>query len=165
MKILRNQLLWLAVLCLSTLPAAADGQRIDARFFPGPDLNIEARWLVPVLSPRGDPTLNSLLVAQTASTELRLTIPPDLVGKRARIYARLPSATTGLMGNRGLETEWTTQGVFRPGTVIPGARVLFFEGVVSAPVLRDFVTYTFRVDANYVTGPVRFDPVYEIEAY
>jgi len=165
MKILRNQLLLLAVLCLSSLYAAADGKRVEARFFPGPDLHIEARWLVPVLSPRGDPTLNSLLVAQTASTELRLTIPQELIGKRVRIHAHLPSATTGLMGNRGFEAEWITQGVYRPGAAIPGARVLFYEGIANAPVLRDFVTYTFRVDANYVTGPVRFDPVYEIEAY
>ncbi len=165
MMALRGRLFLLVVLGQLSVSAAADGQRIEARFFPGPDLNIEARWLMPVLSPRGDPTLNSLLVAQTSTTELRMAVPAEFIGKRIRVYLRLPSTTPGLMANHGLEAEWTTQGVYLPGKAAPGARALFFEGVANAPLLRDFVTYTFRIDANYVTGPVRFDPVYEIEAY
>jgi hypothetical protein len=43
--------------------------------------------------------------------------------------------------------------------------VLFYEGTVPGTPLRDFVAYTFKVDARYSSGPVRFEPVYEIEAY
>jgi|GEM_PF-1592816 len=146
-----------------TATLAHGGQAIEARFFPSPDLQLEGRWAAPKPSLRNDPAFNNLVIGETPMTELRLIVPQAFVGKRVRVHMVVPSATQGLAGNRGLEVQWTTQGIFRSGTARPGERVLFYEGTATGGLLRDFVAYTLRVDATYMNGPLRFDPVYEIE--
>jgi len=147
-------------LCCASVLA---GQRLEGALFPSPDLRIEGRWAAVRPGGRVDPALGSLIVGQTPPTELRLAIPSSFLNKPVRIFMLLPSVTEGYSGTRGFEVEWTTQGVFRPGSLRPGERVVLFEGVASAQVVKDYVAYTLRVDGNYLLGPLRFDPVYEIE--
>jgi hypothetical protein len=150
------------LLGLLSLPALA-GMRIESRYVPGPNLDLQARWLVPRPRATTDPAQASLMVAESAFTEMLLTIPADFIGKNVRIFLIMPPQTPGIAGPAGMEAEWRTQGVFLPGKARPGERVLFFQGVIKQSPLRDLIAYTFRVDARYNTGHVRFDPIYEIE--
>jgi hypothetical protein len=144
------------------LPARG-GQRIESYYIPGPELQLESRWLIPHLRPGSDSELMDMTVAESAFTELRLVVPQAFVGKRVRIDAILPAFAQGVEGSRGLEVEWRTQGVFRPGKLRMGERAPLFEGVVGRSILSDRVAYIVRMDARYVAGPVRFETVYEIE--
>jgi hypothetical protein len=153
---------WLILVGLATLPAHG-GQRIESYYFPGPELQLQSRWLVPHLRATNDPQLNDITIAESAFTELRLVIPPAFVGKRVRVDVLLPAFAQGVEGSRGLEVEWRTQGVFRPGKLRMGERVPLFEGVASGPLLSDRVAYIIHSDARYVVGPIRFETVYEIE--
>ncbi len=144
-------------------PSTPAGERIEPRFFPSPMINLDSRWLIPHPRTDTDPELANTMVAQTDFTELHLPVPPVLVGRSVRVFLVLPAATQGAGGRNGLEVEWKTQGVFRAGSARPGDRVLFFEGRVTQPLLKDLVAYTFLIDARYSTGPVRFEPEYEIE--
>lgn len=150
---------------LASLPAPA-GQRIESQYFPGPNLDLQSRWLLPAPQRiRAEPALRHLYVAESPFTELRLLVPPAWVGKRVRVYLLVPGQITGMSGPAGFEAEWRTQGVFLPAKSRPGERVLFYEGTVPGTPLRDFVAYTFKLDARYTSGAVRFEPVYEIEEY
>lgn len=153
----------LLVVSMLAIGSAHAGQRIESYYFPGPELQLESRWLVPHLRGGGDAQLNDIAIAESPFTELRLVVPAAYVGKRVRVDALLPAFTQGLEGSRGLEIEWRTQGVFRPGKLRMGERVPLFEGVASGPLLSDRVAYIIRMDARYVIGPVRFETVYEIE--
>lgn len=155
---------WFSGVCVTFAASVCfGGQRIESYFFPGAELRLESRWLVPKLRSSTDTAAASQTVAESPFTELRLVVPPAYVGKRVRIYFLLPSSAQGMAGDRGLDVEWRTQGVYLPGRARPGERVLFFEGPVSDNLLRDLVAYTIRIDANHQTGPVRFEAVYEIE--
>ena len=145
-----------------TVPAHA-GQQLESYFFPGPELQLQTRWLVPHLRPNVDPQLSSMTVVESPFTELRLVIPSMYVGKRVRVHAVLPAVAQGVEGSRGLEIEWRTQGVFQPGKLHMGERVPFFEGVAKGPLLSDRIAVIVRADARHISGPVRFETVYEIE--
>jgi hypothetical protein len=150
------------LLGLLSLPTLA-GTRIESRYVPGPNLDLQGRWQSPNARAITDPARANLFVAESAFTQMQLTIPAAFIGKNVRIFLVMPPQTPGITGPAGLEVQWRTQGVFLPGTARPGERVLFFQGVIQQSLLRDLIAYTFRVDARYNNGQVRFDPVYEIE--
>ena len=162
MKRVSGCISWGLLLGLLSLPAFA-GTRIESLYVPGPNLSLQARWLVPNPSANSDPALANLFVAESAFTEMLLTIPADFIGKNVRIFLVMPPQIPGVAGPAGMEVEWRTQGVFLPGKARPGERVLFFQGVIQQSPLRDLIAYTFRMDARYNQGKVRFDPAYEIE--
>jgi hypothetical protein len=143
--------------------SASGAERIESRYFPNPELQLESRWLVPNPQVSTDPQMANTMVAQAPFTELRLSIPPAYVGKAVRIYLVFPPSAQGIVSGRGLEADWRTQGVFLSGKARPGDRVLFFEGTPSSSLLKDFVAYTFTIDARETMGPIRFETVYEIE--
>jgi len=158
--------IFVAACTLSVMFATADmfaGEPVVARFFPTDELQINAHWALPAPNPRVDPALNNLILAKTPVTEMRLTLPAAFVGKSVRIYQLMPNFVPGLTSGRGLEVEWTTQGIYIPGKARGGERALFFEGTPTSTKLRDYVAYTLRIDAAYTAGPVRFEPTYEIE--
>lgn len=165
MSIARLRMVTGLLAVLASLPLLA-GQRIESQYFPGPNLELQSRWLLSAPQRiRAESALRNIMVAESAFTELRLIVPPAYVGKRARVYLLVPGQIIGMSGLSGFEAEWRTQGVFLPGKCRPGNRVLFYEGTVPGTPLRDRVAYTFKVDASYASGPVRFEPVYEIEEY
>ncbi len=165
MSIGPSRVITLVLAIFASLPVLA-GERIESRYFPGPNLDLQARWLVPAPQRlRAEPGLRSIYVAESPFTELRLLVPPAFVGKRVRIFLLVPGRVTGMSGQAGFEAEWRTQGVFLPGKSRAGDRVLFYEGTVPSTPLRDFVAYTFKVDDRHTSGPVRFEPEYEIEEY
>jgi len=152
-----------AAVGLFTLSTVCIAEPVVARFFPTDELQIDAQWALPTPNPRVDPALNNLILAKTPVTEMRLIVPPSYVGKSVRIYQRVPNFVQGIAGGRGLAVEWTTQGVYIAGKSRPGERILFYEGIPSGTTLRDYVSFTLRIDSAYAMGPVRFEPVYEIE--
>lgn len=165
MSAMRQRIIAGALAILASLPALA-GQRIESQYYPGPNLDLQSRWLLAAPQRlRAEPALRSVYVAESPFTEMRLLVPPSWVGKRARIYLLVPGQVIGMSGQAGFEAEWRTQGVFLAGKSRPGDRVLFYEGTVRGTPLRDFIAYTFKVDARYASGPVRFEPVYEIEEF
>jgi hypothetical protein len=147
---------------LAAVPAYA-GQRLEARFYPNPHLQLQSQWLEPVLRRGLDLERASTLIATSPYTELQMIIPPAFVGKRVRILLVAPAQIRGITDCRGLEMEWKTQGTYLPGRARPGDRVLLYQGTVTSAVLRDMITFTYQINADYVDGPISVEPIYEIE--
>lgn len=162
MKNFHRRIPWGLLLALLSLPALA-GTRLESLYVPGPNLNLQSRWLVTKPGATTDPAQANLFIAESAFTEMLLTIPSAYVGKNVQIFLIMPPQIPGVLGPAGMEVEWRTQGVFLPGKARPGERVLFFQGVIQQSPLRDLIAYKFRMDARYNNGQVRFDPIYEIE--
>ncbi len=105
-----------------------------------------------------------LLKAHIPDVEVRLNTS-NYVGKKARIYLALPSQIDGFNGSQGFSLTWKTTGIFSSGMTSPGNRALIFEGLIESPLLTEFITFTLKLDANRLTGKLRYAPIYEIELY
>jgi hypothetical protein len=105
-----------------------------------------------------------LLKAHIPDVEVRLNTSNHM-GKKARIYLALPSQIDGFNGSQGFSLAWKTAGIFASGITSPGNRALIFEGVIGSPLLTEFFTFTLKLDANRLTGKLRYAPIYEIELY
>jgi len=103
-----------------------------------------------------------LLKAHIPDVEVRLNTL-KYIGKQARIYLALPSQIDGFSGSRGFSLTWKTTGIFASGATSPGNRALIFEGLIGASLLTEFFTFTLKLDANRLTGKLRYAPIYEIE--
>lgn len=138
-------------------------ERVRAEFFPQRHLALQGQWANPRFS--GDIDADSGIVASYNDIELRFFIPPAFTSppQQAQIFMLMPAQIPGLDIGGGLEMSWVTRGRFLNGTARPGDRVLIFEGVVSEPVLADFLNLAITLDARRMVGAVRLDPVFEIE--
>ncbi|MDY6792551.1 MAG: hypothetical protein SWH54_14920 [Thermodesulfobacteriota bacterium] len=105
-----------------------------------------------------------LLKAHIPDVEVRLNTS-NYRGKKARIYLALPSQIDGFNGSQGFSLTWKTTGIFASGQTSPGNRALIFEGLIGASFLTEFFTFTLKIDANRLTGKLRYAPIYEIELY
>jgi hypothetical protein len=103
-----------------------------------------------------------LLKAHIPDVEVRLNTS-SYIGRRARIYLALPRQIDGFNGNRGFSLAWKTTGIFVSGATSPGNRALIFEGLIGSPLMTEFFTFTLKLDANRLTGKLRYAPIYEIE--
>lgn len=100
--------------------------------------------------------------ARVPNVEVRLDTS-EYTGQSARIYLKLPEQIEGLAGITGFLMTWTTRGMFLSGEVRPGGRSLIYDGIVETAVMSDFFSFTVNVDADEMTGTLRYAPVYEIE--
>lgn len=105
-----------------------------------------------------------LLKAHIPDVEVRLNTS-DYVGKRARIYLALSRQIDGFNGSQGFSLTWKTTGIFASGTTSPGNRALIFNGPIESSLMTEFFTFTLKLDANRLTGKLRYAPIYEIELY
>jgi len=105
-----------------------------------------------------------LLKAHIPDVEVRLNTS-NYIGKKARIYLALPSQIDGFNGSRGFSLAWKTTGIFFSSMTSPGNRALIFEGLIGSSLLTEFFTFTLKLDANRLTGKLRYAPIYEIELY
>ena len=105
-----------------------------------------------------------LIKEHIPDVEVRLSTS-KFIGKKARIYLALPSQIDGFNGNQGFSLTWKTTGIFASGATSPGNRALIFEGLIGSPLLTEFFTFTLKLDANRLTGKLRYAPSYEIELY
>jgi hypothetical protein len=138
-------------------------ERVRAEFFPQRHLALQGEWANPRFT--GDIDADSRVVASYSNIELRVLIPPAFASppQQAQIFMLMPAQIPGLDVGGGLEMRWVTRGRLLNGTARPGDRVLIFEGVVGEPVLADFLNLTITIDARRMVGPVRLDPLFEIE--
>ncbi len=105
-----------------------------------------------------------LLKAHIPDVEVRLNTS-GYIGKKGRIYLALPRQIDGFNGSQGFSLAWKTTGIFVSGATSPGNRALIFEGLIGSPLLTEFFTFTLKLDANRLTGKLRYAPIYEIELY
>ena len=103
------------------------------------------------------------MVGELNNVEVRLDTSA-YVGRSAQIFLRLPDQINGLRDSSGFTLQWVTRGVFASGQTQPGNQALIFDGQVTEDVMIEFFDYTMRVDARKMSGPLRIEPVYEIEA-
>ena len=105
-----------------------------------------------------------LLKAHIPDVEVRLNTS-NYIGKKVRIYLAIPSQVDGFNGSQGFSLTWKTTGIFASGMTSPGNRALIFQGLIESPLLTEFITFTLKLDANRLTGKLRYAPIYEIELY
>lgn len=150
------------VLCAGTA-ASYPAERLRSEFFPQHHLLLQGQWANPRFT--GDSEADAQVVAVYNDIELRLFIPPAFTSppQQVQVFMLMPVQIPGLDVGGGLEFSWVTRGRFLNGTARPGDRVLIFEGLVSEPVLADFLNLVITIDARRMLGAVRFDPLFEIE--
>ncbi len=151
-----------ALLAISLSSQAAEV--LDDSQSPRKQFNFKFEW-----ANKGDlSALNKdeffLLKAHIPDVEVRLNTS-NYIGKKARIYLALPSQVDGFNGSQGFSLAWKTTGIFDSGMTSPGNRALIFEGLIESPLLTEFITFTIKLDANRLTGKLRYAPIYEIELY
>ena len=104
------------------------------------------------------------LIGEVAHVEVRLDTSA-YIGRQADIFLTLPDHIVGFSGSAGFQLSWKTRGLFSTGSVAPGQRALIFRGQVNSPQLIEFFTFTIEVDAQRLTGEIRYAPSYEIELH
>ena len=154
--------LLLVLLSLQVLPSQVLAERLDDSLSPRRQVDLDLEWQY-----QGNPdTLSEAefnsLTAQARNLDTRLDTSA-YIGSEARIFLELPILVRGLGNPSSLSLSWTTGGLFNAGRVTPGNRQLIYEGLITQPVMRDTITFTFELDARYLLQPLRLEPVYEIE--
>ena len=154
----------LIIIFISSLAAEVLPKVLDDSQSPKRQFNVRFEW-----EKQGNLSSASkdeffLLKAHIPDVEVRLNTS-NYTGKKARIYLALPSQIDGFNGSQGFHLAWKTTGVFYSGTTSPGNRALIFEGVIGSSLLTEFFTFTLKLDANRLTGKLRYAPIYEIELY
>ena len=158
---------WVSLaLALTTFLGAAAvtaGERLVALYFPQRHFALPGKWVNPRFT--GAIDSDSRVIAELRDVELRLLIPPRFTSppQEVSIFLLLPARIQGLRATGGLTLTWTARGRFNAGTVRPGESSLLFEGVVDSPELRDFINFTFVIDAREMLKAIRLEPIYEIE--
>ena len=104
------------------------------------------------------------LVAVVPNVEVRLNTS-GYVGQPVSVYLALPIQINGLSSSDGFRLSWETRGTLYPGTTTPGNRFLIFKGNLNTSPLIEFFTFTLEVDANRLTGELRYAPIFEIERF
>jgi hypothetical protein len=150
----------LALLATLALPAPA-ATRLDDSASPRARIDITPRWQFDDGELAGTSRLHAM-VAEAKGVEIRLNTSA-YVGKRGRIYLVLPEFISGLRSPDAMRVEWRSRGLFQPGTLLPGARALLYDGPISKPQTGDTLDFTIQFDSRYMAGGLRFDPVFEID--
>lgn len=148
------------VACLASAAATA-ATRLDDSASPRARVDVTSRWLH-TREGLTDPAQLNAMVAEVRNLEVRLNTSA-FVGKRGRIYLALPAFTTGLQSASGMRVEWQTRGTLMAGTALPGTRSVVYDGPITKAYLADFLDFSLFLDARYLQGGLRFEPVFEIE--
>jgi hypothetical protein len=89
----------------------------------------------------------------------------DYKGRKARIYLGLPRQIQGFNSTEHFTLRWKTNRLFSSGEVRPGNRTLIYDGTIEMDLMIELFTFTLRINANYLTGKIRYAPIFEIEPY
>ena len=113
--------------------AAAATYRVDdSSSFPRESTAL-LRWRQAAPAKDADDTLEG-----TVGVAVRLTLEPWL-NRTGRLFLVLPEQGTPLV-----RVSWRTQGRLLPGEIVPGQRVLVFEGPITIPYLDETLTLTIQ---------------------
>jgi hypothetical protein len=157
---MRTRALFVSLALLAAAPVLA-ATRLDDSASPRARIDITPRWQYEDGDLAGTPRLHAML-AEAKNVEIRLNTSA-YVGKRGRIYLVIPEFIAGLRSPDAMRVEWRTRGLFQPGTVLPGARALLYDGPISKPLTGDTLDFTIQFDSRFMAGGFRFDPTFEID--
>jgi hypothetical protein len=82
----------------------------------------------------------------TVAVAVRLNTAPWL-DQAGRLYLVLPEQGTPLV-----RVSWRTQGRLLPGQILPGQRVLVFEGPITTPFLDETLALTIEASGESLPG-------------
>lgn len=146
------------VLLATTVLAA---QRLDDSLSPRRQVVMQPRWAYLGGDRLTEEQLNAL-VAELRGYEVRLNTAP-YVGRDAEIFLVLPFTVPGVRTPSAVRLDWRTRGTFAAGSARLGDRSLVYRGRIAQPVMTEVFDLTLHMDARFIDGPFRFDPVFEIE--
>jgi hypothetical protein len=146
---------------LATCGGACASTRLDDSLSPRQRVDTTTRWLYDGVGDWNIDQINAL-VAEVHAMQFRLRTDA-YVGKNAEIYLTVPLQVTGLRSPTAMRLEWTTRGVFSPGTLVPGNRALVYRGKITAPVMSDYFDFRIFLDARTSERGIEFDPIFEID--
>ncbi len=152
--------LGLAAVALAATTALGAPVRLDDSASPRARVDVTPRW-VNADEAAGPEQLNAM-VADVANLEVRLNTS-KFVGRSARVFLVLPEFVPGLRSPSGMRAEWRSRGVFRPGSALPGARTLVYDGPITQPYLADILDITLFLDARHLERGLRIEPYFELE--
>jgi hypothetical protein len=152
-----------AALALSIfVPATALAAPLDDSASPRQRIEAKPRWQYDgedALSPERI----GRMVVDVPNVEFRLNTA-SWQGKAARIYLTLPPLVPGVKSPEGMRVEWRARQFMQSGTVVPGGRVLVFDGTVERAQTVEFFDFTIQLDTRFTHRGIRFEPKFEIEA-
>ncbi len=146
---------------IAACTAAVGSTRLDDSLSPRQRIETTTRWLNDGTGDWNPDQLNAL-VAEVRAMEFRLRTAP-YVGKNAEIYLSIPQHVSGLRIPTAMRVEWTTRGLFSPGSVVPGNRALVYRGKITQSVMTDFFDFRIFLDARTSERGIEFDPIFEID--
>jgi len=154
----------LALLLAGSVFVAQAGEILDDSLSPKKQYSVQFEW-----AHKGDLSALSKdefyrLKAYIPDVKVRLNTA-DYMGKQARIYLALPQTIDGLSSTEGFSLNWETDRIFSSGRTTPGNRALIFDGKIDSPIMIDLFTFTLKINASYLTGKLRYAPIFEIETY
>ena len=156
----RAGLLLLAA-CFTTCGAAFASTKLDDSLSPRQRVDAVTRWQYDGVGDWNEDQINAL-VAEVHAMQFRLNTA-QYVGKNAEIYLTVPLQIPGLKSPTAMRIEWTTRGVFSPGSLLPGNRALVYRGKITAPVMSDYFDFRIFLDARTSERGLEFDPTFEID--
>ena len=89
---------------------------------------------------QGNSSLLPPLQGQLNGVEIRLDVR-QYVGRRARVYMRLPASIVGVQQPGSLNVRWQTRGVLYDGELKPGQEALIFDGQIETAQLTDIFNF------------------------
>jgi len=153
----------LVLFLISMAPTVAlSGDILNDSLSPRQQYTIQFDWAHNERPSRLSRSEYLLQKARIPNVEVRLDTS-GFIGQSARIYLKLPEQIDGLAGTAGFLLTWTTRGMFLSGEIRPGGRSLIYDGAIKTNVMYDLFSFTLTVDADEMTGAIRYAPVYEIE--
>lgn len=154
----------LALLLAGSVFIARAGEILDDSQSPKKQYSVQFEW-----AHKGDLFALSKdefyrLKAYIPNVEVRLNTS-GYMEKQAKIYLALPQTIDGLSSTEGFSLTWETDRIFASGRTTPGNRALIFDGKIDSPIMIDLFTFTLKINAGYLTGKLRYAPIFEIETY
>ena len=150
-----------AALGVAIAAAHAAPIRLDDSASPRRHLDLQPRWVHEEGVIGSAERLNAM-VANVAAVEIRLNTKAH-VGKRGRIFLVMPPVVPGLAASSAMRLEWRTRGLFVDGSALPGEKRLLYDGPISQPTMTEHFDFSVYFDARHQSGPLRFDPAFELE--
>lgn len=140
------------------------GDVLDDSKSPQKQYSTQFKWVHPDHFGSMDQDQYKLLEGTQSNVEVWLDTV-DYKGQNARIYLGLPRQIQGFNSTEHFTLGWKTNRVFSPGEVRPGNRTLIYNGPIETDLMIELFTFTLRINANYLSGKIRYAPIFEIEPY
>ncbi len=129
------------IIATTTLPSRAATYRVDDSASLPRESTALLQWQQVAPSRGKDDTLEG-----TVAVAVRLNLTPWF-NQHGRLFLVLPEQGTPLV-----RVRWRTQGRLLPGQILPGQRVLVFEGLVATPILDETLALTIEASGELLPG-------------